>query len=84
MDVFRVLAVAYKSLQARPTYSKEEESELILKGYVAFLDPPKETAEKAIAALKKKARKTVRQRQMAPPIPPFPPKTLDVRSRFLL
>ena len=53
MDVFRVLAVAYKSLQARPTYSKEEESELILKGYVAFLDPPKETAEKAIAALKK-------------------------------
>ncbi len=53
MDGFRVLAVAYKCLQARPTYSKEEESELILKGYVAFLDPPKETAEKAIAALKK-------------------------------
>jgi Mg2+-importing ATPase len=57
MDVFRVLAVAYKSLQARPTYSKEEESELILKGYVAFLDPPKETAEKAIAALKKRPGK---------------------------
>ena len=33
--------------------SKDEESDLILKGYVAFLDPPKETAEKAIAALRK-------------------------------
>jgi P-type Mg2+ transporter len=30
-----------------------DESALILKGYIAFLDPPKETAEKAIAALKK-------------------------------
>ena len=53
MDGFRVLAVAYKHLQTRASYSKDDESELILKGYVAFLDPPKETAEKAIAALKK-------------------------------
>ena len=30
-----------------------DESALILKGYIAFLDAPKETAEKAIAALKK-------------------------------
>ena len=52
-DGFRVLAVAYKPLQARAAYSKDEESGLILKGYIAFLDPPKETAEKAIAALKK-------------------------------
>ncbi len=53
MDGFRVLAVAYKRLEKRATYSKDEESELVLKGYIAFLDPPKETAEKAIAALKK-------------------------------
>ncbi len=53
MDGFRVLAVAYKRLQQSATYSKDDESELILKGYIAFLDPPKETAEKAIAALKK-------------------------------
>jgi P-type Mg2+ transporter len=53
MDGFRVLAVAYKRLEKRATYSKDVESELILKGYIAFLDPPKETAEKAIAALKK-------------------------------
>jgi P-type Mg2+ transporter len=53
MDGFRVLAVAYKKLEKRASYSKSEESDLILKGYVAFLDPPKETAEKAIAALRK-------------------------------
>jgi Mg2+-importing ATPase len=52
-DGFRVLAVAYKHLEPRSTYSKDDESELILKGYVAFLDPPKETAPMAIAALNK-------------------------------
>src|SRR5271165_5133595 len=35
-DGFRVLAVAYKPLQARAAYSKDEESGLILKGYIAF------------------------------------------------
>jgi magnesium-transporting ATPase (P-type) len=50
-DGFRVLAVAYRDLDKRPAYSKADESELILKGYVAFLDPPKETAGQAIAAL---------------------------------
>ena len=29
---------------AKPAYSKDDEADLILKGYVAFLDPPKETA----------------------------------------
>jgi P-type Mg2+ transporter len=53
MDGFRVLAVAYKHLERRAAYSKDDESELILKGYVAFLDPPKETAASAIAALRK-------------------------------
>jgi P-type Mg2+ transporter len=53
MDGFRVLAVAYKHLETRPAYSKDDESELILKGYVAFLDPPKETAPMAIEALRK-------------------------------
>ncbi len=51
-DGFRVLAVAYKKLEQRAAYSKADESELILKGYVAFLDPPKDTAAKAIAALR--------------------------------
>ncbi|HEX3717397.1 MAG TPA: magnesium-translocating P-type ATPase [Verrucomicrobiae bacterium] len=50
-DGFRVLAVAEKKLDKRNAYSKADESDLILKGYIAFLDPPKETASKAIAAL---------------------------------
>jgi magnesium-transporting ATPase (P-type) len=50
-DGFRVLAVASRNLDKRATYSKADESELILKGYIAFLDPPKETAGRAIAAL---------------------------------
>jgi P-type Mg2+ transporter len=50
-DGFRVLAVATKNLEPRAAYAKSDECNLVLKGYVAFLDPPKETASKAIAAL---------------------------------
>jgi Mg2+-importing ATPase len=50
-DGFRVLALAYCDSDPKPTYSKEDEYNLILKGYVAFLDPPKETAAPAITAL---------------------------------
>lgn len=52
-DGFRVLAVAFKDLERRAAYSKEDENDLVLKGYVAFLDPPKESAGPAIAALQK-------------------------------
>lgn len=53
-DGFRVLAVAYKdSKDMKEAYSKDDEKDLILKGYVAFLDPPKPTAKKAIEVLKK-------------------------------
>jgi Mg2+-importing ATPase len=50
-DGFRVLAVAHKHLAADEFISKEDECDLILKGYVAFLDPPKDSAGKAIGAL---------------------------------
>jgi len=50
---FRVLAVAYKDLESRPAYSKDDETNLVLRGYVAFLDPPKESAGPAIAVLQK-------------------------------
>jgi len=50
-DGFRVLAVASKKVDKRAAYSKTDEADLVLKGYIAFLDPPKETAAKAIAAL---------------------------------
>src|SRR5689334_15734957 len=50
-DGFRVLALAYRDFEPRHSYSKDDESDLILAGYVAFLDPPKETALKAVRAL---------------------------------
>ncbi|MBF2083003.1 magnesium-translocating P-type ATPase [Thermoleptolyngbya sp. C42_A2020_037] len=55
-DGFRVIAVAYKEipipLDTVPTYSTKDECDLILVGYLAFLDPPKDSAIEAIAALK--------------------------------
>jgi Mg2+-importing ATPase len=51
-DGFRVLAVATKKLDKRPAYSKADECQLVLTGYLAFLDPPKDTSIKAIAALR--------------------------------
>lgn len=52
-DGLRVIAVAYKDLPAaQQQYSVADETGLILLGYMAFLDPPKETAAPAIAALR--------------------------------
>ena len=51
-DGFRVLAVATKKLGPQNTFSKADESELVLTGYLAFLDPPKDSAAKAITALR--------------------------------
>jgi Mg2+-importing ATPase len=48
---FRVLALAYRDFEARSGYSKNDESHMTLAGYVAFLDPPKETALAAVEAL---------------------------------
>jgi len=52
-DGFRVLAVATKDLPGKHICAKADERELILRGYVAFLDPPKDTSAHAIAALQK-------------------------------
>ena len=52
-DGFRVLAVAYKYVDRRDAYTKADESDLILRGYLAFLDPPKDSAATAIAALQR-------------------------------
>jgi len=51
-DGLRVLAIATKKLDARPSYSKGDECDMVLTGYIAFLDPPKDTAAKAITALR--------------------------------
>jgi Mg2+-importing ATPase len=52
-DGFRVLAIAYRDCESKQVYGKEDEEALILKGYIAFLDPPKETTAAAIAALQR-------------------------------
>ena len=41
-DGFRVLAVAAKGLPEKQVCAKEDECDLVLRGYVAFLDPPKD------------------------------------------
>ena len=54
-DGLRVIAVAYKELPpTQISYSVKDEEDLTLLGYIAFLDPPKETAALAIQGLKAK------------------------------
>src|SRR6202162_2538710 len=52
-DGFRVLAGAKKELPGKTLCSKDDERDLVLRGYIAFLDPPKETAARALDALHK-------------------------------
>jgi len=52
-DGFRVIAVAIREEPSAPhEYTVADETGLTLLGYVAFLDPPKESAAPAIAALR--------------------------------
>ena len=49
---FRVLAIASKDVEPKnAAYGRDDENDLILNGYLAFLDPPKDTAAAAIQAL---------------------------------
>jgi Mg2+-importing ATPase len=53
-DGLRVVAVAKKNYPIdKKNYSISDEKEMTLIGYVAFLDPPKETTQPAIEALNK-------------------------------
>ncbi|MGD0856835.1 MAG: magnesium-translocating P-type ATPase [Dehalococcoidia bacterium] len=52
---FRVVAVAYKTIPGdddEPHYTVQDESSLTLLGFMAFLDPPKDTATEALQQLK--------------------------------
>lgn len=50
---YRVLAVAYKRLREdKPVYTAGDEKEMVFLGFIAFLDPPKETAKETIQLLK--------------------------------
>jgi P-type Mg2+ transporter len=54
-DGLRAIAVAYKEIPLdQVNYSVADECDLILLGYTAFLDPPKDSATEAIATLERK------------------------------
>ncbi len=51
-DGFRVVAVAYRDFpMTHGAYSVADESDLMLAGFIGFLDPPKESAAPALKAL---------------------------------
>jgi Mg2+-importing ATPase len=53
-DGYRVLAIAYREFpRTKQVFSVADESDLILLGYIAFFDPPKDSAAKAIVTLRK-------------------------------
>jgi Mg2+-importing ATPase len=52
-DGFRVLAIAYRDWEKKERFTKDDERDLVLKGYVAFLDPPKDSASEALVALQR-------------------------------
>ncbi len=47
----RVIAVATRTVASKPTYSRDDEADLTLAGFVTFLDRPKDGAAQAIADL---------------------------------
>ena len=49
---YRVLAIAYREFpKTQTTFTVADESNMILLGYIAFFDPPKDSAAQAIASL---------------------------------
>ncbi|MGH7996668.1 MAG: magnesium-translocating P-type ATPase [Opitutaceae bacterium] len=49
---YRVLAIAYREFErSKAVFAVADESELVLLGYIAFFDPPKDTSARAIEAL---------------------------------
>lgn len=48
---FRVLAVARKFVPEKKSYNKEDEKDLIILGFIAFLDPPKKSVTETLRTL---------------------------------
>ena len=52
---FRVIALAYREFdRSKEVFGTADESNLVLLGYLAFFDPPKETAATALAGLRER------------------------------
>jgi Mg2+-importing ATPase len=50
---FRVLGISYKMVGEKHVYSVNDEAGMVFLGFVAFIDPPKETARESIQLLRK-------------------------------
>ena len=50
---FRVLGVAYRKMEGKPTYTVVDENNMIFTGFIAFTDPIKETAGESLELLRK-------------------------------
>jgi len=58
-DGYRVVAIAYREFpRTQEVFSAADESELVLLGYLAFFDPPKDSAAAALEALRKAGVRT--------------------------
>ena len=49
---YRTIAVAYRNMEPKPSYSIDDETKLILLGFDTFTDPPKQDARQALDKLK--------------------------------
>jgi Mg2+-importing ATPase len=49
---YRILAVAFRNIESKASYSVEDEKDLTLMGFLIFTDPPKKDAHEAIYKLK--------------------------------
>jgi P-type Mg2+ transporter len=50
-DGFRALALGVREIEVKSAYSRDDEKDLTMMGFIAFLDPPKDSAAEAIKAL---------------------------------
>ncbi len=51
---YRVLAISYKRLkETKGKYSMTDESDMVFLGFIAFIDPPKETVRESVKLLKR-------------------------------
>jgi len=50
-DGFRALALGVREIEPKAAYARDDEKDLTMMGFVAFLDPPKDSAAEAIQAL---------------------------------
>jgi Mg2+-importing ATPase len=49
---FRVLGVSYKNIEEKSVYSVNDERDMVFLGFIAFMDPPKQSAKESLRLIK--------------------------------